>query len=72
MIDLVILVFLGLLLARGWTRGFVREAMDLVGLVIGTILAFRLGPAFGSIVAAMAVLNVKRRPISSDTLRMVS
>jgi len=53
-IDLVILVFLGLLLARGWTRGFVREAMDLVGLVIGTILAFRLGPAFGSIVAAMA------------------
>ncbi len=57
MIDLVILVFLGLLLARGWTRGFVREAMDLVGLVIGTILAFRLGPAFGSIVEAMADMS---------------
>ncbi|MEE8498101.1 MAG: CvpA family protein [Acidimicrobiia bacterium] len=54
MIDLVILVFLGLLLFRGWTRGFVREAMDLVGLVIGTVLAFRLGPAFGAIVAAMS------------------
>lgn len=54
MIDLVILVFLALLLVRGWTRGFVRESMDLVGLVIGTILAFRLGPAVGAMVAAMA------------------
>ncbi len=54
MIDLVILIFLALLLVRGWTRGFVREAMDLVGLVIGTILAFRLGPAVGAMVAAMA------------------
>ena len=53
-IDLVILGFLALLLVRGWTRGLVREAMDLVGLVIGTILAFRLGPAFGAIVRAMA------------------
>ncbi len=53
MIDLVILVFLALLLVRGWTRGFVREAMDLIGLVIGTILAFRLGPVFGAIVTSM-------------------
>ncbi len=54
MIDLIILLFLGLLLVRGWTRGFVREAMDLVGLIVGTILAFRLGPAVGSVVSAMA------------------
>lgn len=54
MIDLVIIVFLGLLLVRGWARGFVREGMDLVGLVLGTVLAFRLGPTVGVIVAAMA------------------
>lgn len=53
MVDLVILVFLALLLVRGWTRGFVREAMDLIGLVAGTILAFRLGPAFGVLVSAV-------------------
>jgi uncharacterized protein YkwD len=56
-IDLAILVFLALLLFRGWTRGFVREAMDLVGLVIGTILAFRLGPAMGAIVGSMADIS---------------
>lgn len=57
MIDLVILIFLGLLLFRGWTRGFVREAMDLVGLVVGTVIAFRLGPAMGSIVTSMADIS---------------
>jgi uncharacterized membrane protein required for colicin V production len=56
-IDLAILVFLALLLLRGWTRGFVREAMDLVGLVIGTLLAFRLGPAMGVIVRSMADIS---------------
>jgi uncharacterized protein YkwD/uncharacterized membrane protein required for colicin V production len=53
-IDLVIVALLGLLLVRGWLRGFVREGMDLVGLVFGTVLAFRLGPAVGVIVTAMA------------------
>ncbi len=57
MIDLAILVFLTLLLLRGWTRGFVREAMDLVGLVIGTILAFRLGPVFGAVITSMVDIS---------------
>ena len=48
---------LGLLLVRGWYRGFVREAMDLVGLVFGTILAFRLGPAVGVVVEAMSGMS---------------
>lgn len=57
MVDLVILAFLALLLVRGWTRGFIREAMDLVGLIIGTILAFRLGPAVGGVVASVADIS---------------
>jgi uncharacterized protein YkwD len=54
MIDVVALLLLGLLLVRGWSRGFVREGMDLVGLVLGTVLAFRLAPAVGSVVAALS------------------
>ena len=57
MIDVVIVVVLLLLLGRGWYRGFVREAMDLVGLVLGTVLAFRLGPALGAVVVAMAGIS---------------
>lgn len=52
MLDLAILALLSLLLVRGWGRGFVREAMDLVGLVLGTLMAFRLGPVVGSMIGA--------------------
>jgi len=64
MIDVVIVVVLLLLLGRGWYRGFVREAMDLIGLLLGTVLAFRLGPAVGGVVAAMA-------GISDDAARLI-
>jgi len=57
MLDLIILALIALLLLRGWARGFVREAMDLVGLVLGTVLAFRLGPAVGAIVQAFAEVS---------------
>lgn len=49
-IDIVAILLLGLLLVRGWWRGFVREAMDLVGLILGTVLAFRLAPFMGGVV----------------------
>ena len=64
MLDLVILAFVVLLLVRGWTRGFVREAMDLVGLLVGTILAFRLSPAFGTIVTSVS-------DVSSQAARLI-
>lgn len=48
MVDLFALLLLAYLLVRGWTRGFVREALDLGALVIGTVLAFRLAPLAGS------------------------
>jgi uncharacterized membrane protein required for colicin V production len=53
LIDFVALVLLGYLLVRGWTRGFVREAFDLIGLVIGVILAFRLAPLLGALLTAV-------------------
>lgn len=56
-VDLVALVLLGLLLVRGWARGFVREAMDLIGLLVGIVLAFRLAPGVGSVVAALTGLS---------------
>ena len=47
MIDFILgLLFAGLF-ARGWMRGFVKESMDLVGLVVGIVAAFRLSPEMG-------------------------
>ncbi|HSG79471.1 MAG TPA: CvpA family protein [Acidimicrobiia bacterium] len=57
MIDVFILLFLAFLLLRGWYRGFVREAMDLTGLVLGTLFAFRLGGVVGSVVTAMSGIS---------------
>ena len=45
MIDLLIGVGLAAMVFRGWSRGLVREVLDLVGLVAGIWIAFRLsGP----------------------------
>ncbi|MCJ7725763.1 MAG: CvpA family protein, partial [Acidimicrobiia bacterium] len=64
MFDVILIVAFALLMLRGWYRGFVREAMDLVGLLLGTVLAFRFGPAVGSVIEAMS-------GISSDVARLV-
>lgn len=53
LIDFFALLLLGYLLVRGWTRGFVREAFDLAGLIIGIVLAFRLAPLVGSLLTAL-------------------
>lgn len=47
MIDFVLGLALAAMLVRGWLRGFVRETLDLVGLVVGLWLAFRLSAPFG-------------------------
>ncbi len=56
MIDLVVGAALALLVVRGWFRGFVREAMDLAGLLVGTLAAFRLSAPVGGVIAAMSGL----------------
>ncbi len=47
MIDFILGLFLAGLLVRGWLRGFVRESLDLVGLVVGLWVAFRLSGPLG-------------------------
>ncbi len=64
MVDAVIVVLFLLLALRGWSRGFVREGLDVVGLVVGVVLAFRLGPVVGTVIAAMS-------GISGDAARLV-
>ena len=64
MIDALLVGLLLFLAVRGWYRGLVREALDLAGLVAGTMLAFRFGPLLGGVIASMA-------GISTDTGRLV-
>lgn len=47
MIDFVLGLALAAMLVRGWTRGFVRETLDLIGLIAGVLIAFRLSGPFG-------------------------
>lgn len=47
MIDFVLGLFLAGLLVRGWLRGLVRETLDLVALVVGFWVAFRLSGPLG-------------------------
>jgi uncharacterized membrane protein required for colicin V production len=56
-IDLFFLVLLGGLAARGWSRGFLREGVDVLGLLVGVFLAFRLAPVLGIVVAAMSGMS---------------
>lgn len=47
MLDFILGLFLAGLLVRGWVRGFVREVLDLVGLVAGLWIAIKLSGPFG-------------------------
>lgn len=47
MLDFLLGVYLAGLAVRGWVRGLVRELMDLAGLVLGTLIAFRLSAPLG-------------------------
>ena len=47
MLDFILGLFLAGLLVRGWLRGFIREILDLVGLVVGIWIAFRLSGPVG-------------------------
>ena len=47
MFDFVLGLVLAALLIRGWVRGLVREVLDLVSLIAGLWIAFRLSAPFG-------------------------
>lgn len=49
MIDFLLGLYFASLFVRGWLRGFARELMDLIGLVVGLALAFRLSGPVGAL-----------------------
>ena len=51
MLDFILGLFLAGLLVRGWVRGFVREILDLIGLVVGIWIAFRMSGPVGEFLA---------------------
>lgn len=51
MVDFLLGIYLAGLGVRGWLRGFVRELMDLVGLIVGAAVAFRLSAPLGAFVS---------------------
>ena len=52
-LDFLLGSFLVFLFLRGWARGFVKELMDLLGVIIGLAVAFRLSPAAGAVVSGI-------------------
>ena len=48
MLDFVLGLYLAGLAVRGWLRGFVKELLDLLGLVLGVVLGFRLSEPVGN------------------------
>ncbi len=51
MLDFLLGSFFVFLFLRGWARGLVKELMDLLGVVFGLAVAFRLSPAAGAVVS---------------------
>jgi uncharacterized protein YkwD len=52
-LDFLLGIFFVFLFLRGWARGFVKELMDLLGVIFGLAVAFRLSPAAGAVVSGV-------------------
>lgn len=59
MIDFVLGLYFAGLAVRGWLRGFVREGMDLLGLILGIALAFRFSGAAGGWISGIFDLTAE-------------
>jgi membrane protein required for colicin V production len=55
---------------RGWFRGFVRELIDVAVLLVGAVLVFRLSPAVGTIISAMANLPYEAARIAAGVVML--
>lgn len=51
MLDFILGLYLAGLAVRGWVRGLVKELTDLLGLVIGVLVGFRLSAPLGNFFA---------------------
>ena len=55
-VDILILILLGVFLLKGLLRGLMKELCSLVGLVVGSLLAFRFhGPLAEAMVSAFSL-----------------
>jgi uncharacterized protein YkwD/uncharacterized membrane protein required for colicin V production len=54
MVDFLLGLYFAGIVVRGWLRGFARELMDLVGLIVGLALAFRLSGVAGGLIQPWA------------------
>ena len=54
MLDFVLGALLVALAVRGWMRGFVRESVSLIVLVVGLFFAFRLSTPGGAVIESLA------------------
>lgn len=52
--DLVVIGVAAGLALRGWLRGFVREAVEVIVLVVGVVVIFRFSAPIGTVLSAMA------------------
>ena len=64
MVDFILLGVFGLFGVRGWRRGLVREALDVLTLIIGAVLAFRMARPIGAVI-------VEIMDISPEVARIV-
>ncbi|REK19814.1 MAG: hypothetical protein DWQ40_06425 [Actinobacteria bacterium] len=71
MIDFVLGAALAGLAVRGWLRGFVREILDLVGLVLGIWVAFALSGPLGNFLSDQFDVSPEVARIGSGILLFV-
>lgn len=71
MLDFVLGVGLAGLIVRGWLRGFVREVLDLVSLVLGVWVAFALSAPLGDFLSDQFAVQSEVARIGSGILLFV-
>ncbi|MGH8911395.1 MAG: CvpA family protein [Acidimicrobiia bacterium] len=68
MLDFLLGIYLAGLAVRGWLRGFVRELMDLVALIVGAAVAFRLSGPVGGFMSDRFGVSVEEGRIGAGIL----
>lgn len=57
MVDYILLGLFALFAVRGWMRGLVREALDVLTLLLGAVLSFRLARPIGGVIVEITDIS---------------